>query len=156
MHSFKDAVDRNWQVPVNVASVKRVKEALGVDLLQCTDAKANVLERLANDPVLLVDVLFILCQDQAATKEVTDVQFGESLWGEALDRATDAFLEALTDFFPRARRGVLKQLLTKFRDLETKAATAATDRLKGNLGDRLLAKELAKIDREIEQRLSGE
>jgi hypothetical protein len=155
MQSFKDAAGRDWHVAINVAAVKRVKAARDIDLVAAVDPEARLLERLAGDPILLVDVLYVLCQPQAQAQNVSDEQFGEALWGESLDRAIDAFLEALTDFFPQARRGVLRDLLAKWRALETKAAQAATTRINGDLGDRLLAKELAKLDREIERTLAS-
>lgn len=153
MKSFKDTAGRNWQVAINVGSIKRVRDQAEIDLTTVLDPKANLLERLSNDPVLLVDVLWILVAPQAEKLGVSDEQFGEGLGGDALEAATTAFLEALADFFPSGRRRVLRDLIAKMGDLQQKASAAASQRLTGDLGDRLLAKELAKVDAQLAAQL---
>jgi len=59
--------------------------------------------RLIADPVLLVDVLYVVCKEQADDANVTDEQFGRSMAGDAVDAATRAFLEELADFTPSPR-----------------------------------------------------
>src|SRR5574344_1723919 len=96
MQIFKDRDGREWQVVLNVFQMKRVRAALGID-------------RVANDPCLLVDILWVLVQEQAKPLNVTDEQFGTALAGDAIEAATKAFLDELVDFFPGARRLFLKK-----------------------------------------------
>ena len=106
MRSFKDNADRTWTVTLNVYAVKKVRDLLGVDLLDLGgDAKDDngLLYRLIADPVLLVDVLYVVCQEQADEANVTDEQFGRAMAGDAIDGATKAFLEELADFTPSPR-----------------------------------------------------
>jgi hypothetical protein len=152
-NTFVDAAGRPWTVELNVAALKRVKQTLDIDLLQVLDG--TLLERLANDPCLLCDVLFVVCQPQAQAAGVSDVQFGEALGGDALDLASQAFLEALVDFFPQARRQVLREALIKLRALENRAAGAALQRIQSDLTDRVLEEELARIDRELPAQLAA-
>ena len=58
MKPFNDSASRTWEVTVNVGAVRRVRDILGVDLMDV--AGGDLLERLADDPVLLVDVLIVL------------------------------------------------------------------------------------------------
>ena len=80
---------------------------LGVDLMDLSggDAKpgTGLLYRLIADPVLLVDVLYVVCKDQTETAGVTDEQFGRAMAGDAIDGATKAFLDELADFTPSPR-----------------------------------------------------
>jgi peptide subunit release factor RF-3 len=104
---------------VDVGAVKRVRSALGVDLMQVAEKKdaeggrePGVLERLASDPVLLVDVIYVLCRDQANALGVTDEDFGAAMAGDAIEHAVKAMLGAIVDFFPNPReRAALKRLL---------------------------------------------
>jgi len=123
MHAFKDNAGRNWTVAVTVGSVKRVRSMLNVDLLDAAEGK--VFARLATDPVLLCDVLYCVCKPDLDAAGVTDEQFGEALAGDAIEHATEALLEDLVDFFPKARRQVLAKALGKLRTLETRAAELA-------------------------------
>ena len=127
MKTFRDNAGREWAIEVTVAAVKRVRSLIQVDLLEAADGK--LLEKLASDPVLLCDVVFCLVQPEAKAKGISDEDFGRGLAGEAIERATSAFLEELVDFFPPARRRLLSKALGKLRLLETKAFAVAEKRL---------------------------
>ena len=115
MRSFKDNRDRTWTIALNVWEVKRIRSILGIDLANVItldrDGKVQVdlIDRIANDPCLLVDILWVLVQDQARTLNVTDEQFGTALAGDAIESATKAFLDELVDFFPGAKRLFLQK-----------------------------------------------
>jgi hypothetical protein len=69
---------------------------------------------LVGDPVMLADVLYCLCKDEADAKQITDEDFGRALGGDAITLATDAFLEELIDFFPEARaRSSLRKIVAE-------------------------------------------
>ena len=125
MRTFQDNAGRSWTVTLNVYAVKKVRDLLQVDLLdlggdpsigrgglEAGDKPGNpstghgaggLLYRLIADPVLLVDVLYVVCQEQADGASVTDEQFGRAMAGDAIDGATKAFLEELADFTPSPR-----------------------------------------------------
>jgi len=108
MRTFNDNAGRTWSLTLNVWTVKKVRDLLGVDLLDlggeaATRDKPGLLFRLIADPVLLVDVLYVVCRDQADGAGVTDEQFGRAMGGDAIDAATKAFLEELADFTPSPR-----------------------------------------------------
>ena len=98
MKLFKDNEGRQWQVVVNVATLKRVRDLTKTDLLDVVNG--DLIQRLTLDPVLLVDCLFALCKTQADQRNVTDVQFGEGMAGDAIDAATTALLEPRATFEP--------------------------------------------------------
>ena len=108
MQNFKDRDGREWQVVLNVYQMKRVRAALGVDLINVIEldkdgqVRVDMIDKIANDPCLLVDIHWVLVQDQARTLNVTDEQFGTALAGDAIEAATKAFLDELVDFFSKA------------------------------------------------------
>ena len=114
MASFRDNSGREWHLEFTIPSARRIRKLLGVDVLNFEDC----LPRLSADPILLCDVLFLLVEEQAARLGVTDEQFGESLAGEALESACDAFVESLIHFFPPRRREVLKAMQQAAATLE--------------------------------------
>jgi hypothetical protein len=116
MQSFVDAGGRRWVIQITIADVKRVRLATEVDLLRLLDDGLKPLGDLLADLVLFADVLYVLLKPEADAAGISDEDFGHALYGDALDRAEQAFLEALTDFFPEARkRGLLKSIIAKIR-----------------------------------------
>jgi len=111
MHSFTDNNDRTWAIEITVSAIKRVKAVLDIDLL----AGGKIFERIADDPVLLCDLLFVLCR---ADTTVTDEDFGQAMAGDVLDAASLAFMEALADFFPSRRRALMHKTIAKIDDLQ--------------------------------------
>ena len=115
MKTFTDGKGRVWEVELNVRQMKRVRDILGVDLVNViqTDKDGAIatdtIDRVANDPILLCDILWVLCEGQAKASGVTDEDFGSSLAGDSIEEATRAFLDELVDFFPGARRLFLKK-----------------------------------------------
>ena len=128
MRQFTDTKERVWDVELNVRQMKRVRDALGIDLVNVIQAgkdgavATDTLDRVANDPILLVDILWVLCEGQAKAAGVTDDDFGSSLAGDSISDATKAFLDELVDFFPGARRLFLKKAVDLARKFETENA----------------------------------
>ena len=125
MKTFTDSKGRTWEIELNVRQMKRVRDALGVDLVNVISTgkdgavATDTIDRVANDPILLCDILWVVCEEQAKQDGVTDVEFGSSLAGEAIAEATRAFLDELVDFFPGARRIFLKKAVGLARRFET-------------------------------------
>lgn len=130
MQQFKDSEGRPWLVQVNVALLKQVRAALGIDLYKLLDDGFKGLAGLLGDPVSLVDVLYVLCRAQAAERALTDEQFGQAMGGDALDAATAAFVEALVDFFPDPQvRKNLRTLTRKGKIVHEKVQASVADDL---------------------------
>jgi len=138
MRTFIDNQGRTWTLLVNVDAVKRVRDLIHVDLLEVMEGK--LLERLSGDPVLLCDVIWCLIKPEADTKGVSDVDFGRAMAGDAIDRATEALLEGLADFFPSRKGRLLRRAISKLRTLQEKALNVVEARLdSGELDHRLEA-----------------
>jgi hypothetical protein len=145
MHIFTDNKGRKWDIVLNVNQMKRVRAVLGIDLVNVItldakgEVKVDLIDRIANDPCLLVDILCVLTEKQAASLGVSDIQFGESLAGEAIEDATKAFLDELVDFFPGAKRLFLQKAVT----LARKYTLEMTSALEKALSDPELEKRVA-------------
>lgn len=139
MHSFTDNHGRTWSININIAAVKRVRSAMDIDLLDAVGGE--LLTRLADNIVMLVDLVYFLVKPEADNAGVSDEQFGEALAGPALDDAANAFMAELADFFPEAKGRVLRKAIAKVRQVETRAAEVAEQRLE----DPLLAAKVESI-----------
>jgi len=133
MARFKDNAGRTWPVIINVDAVKRVKETLKFDdrplnLMTCVE-DGEFLARLAADPVLLCDLIFVVCKPDADAQGVTDTDFGRAMAGDAIEHATDAFLEALVEFFPAKKRRLLGKALAKLSEFQDLAIEHAEKEL---------------------------
>jgi hypothetical protein len=121
MKTFLDSTDRQWAITIHVTAIKRLRGLLNVDLYSLIDNKFEGLGKLLSDPVQLVDVIYVLCKDDADREGITDEEFGRAMRGDAIARATEAFLSEFTDFFPdpKVREGLRKVLETthKVRDI---------------------------------------
>lgn len=121
MRTFKDGKGKQWSLSVSFASLKRVKSILQVDLLSISEGTPPLALRLDIDPVLLVDVLFVLLKPDADAAGISDEQFGEDLGGDGFASAREAFWDELSDFFRGLRKPEMVTLIQKAR-----ASTQAT------------------------------
>jgi hypothetical protein len=137
MRKFQDTRGRTWLLAIHAPAIKRVRALLGVDLMEA--AGSGLLTRMGMDVVLLVDVLYALCEPQAREMGVGDVEFGESLDGDAIDAATDAFLDELMGFFRKRPRLLLKRSLERGAQLMEMGLTKAGQALESGRLDEALA-----------------
>lgn len=128
MSSFTDESDRKWVLRVDVAAIKSVRDALKFNLGDLGETADNFL-RLADDPCLLCDVLYLLCEDQAKERNISDTDFGRLLAGDVIFNATVALEEAITDFFPQAKRSLLQRLRKKTDRVQTMGINLVSEKL---------------------------
>lgn len=129
--TFTDTKGRKWNTALNVASVRRVRERLKVDLLQRDLPK--VLEGVYGDSVKLCDVLYLVSNENAPTKErVSDEDFGRAMSGDSIEEGGVALLNAIRDFTPnpraRARVGqFVEKILSAMEHAQDEADRAAAE-----------------------------
>lgn len=128
MPKFTDNQGREWSVYIDIPIARKIRKQLDVNILDI----AKALPELAADPILLCDVLFLACQDQASQKGVTDEEFGRSLVGDAIGQASEALVDALINFSPPRQREMLqnlKMISMKLQDQQTGMVQQTIDRM---------------------------
>lgn len=108
MPTFK-AGGVEWLLSVDAPKARRVRTETGVDIIA---RGCEQFQTLANDPALMIDVLWWLCHKQAEGKLDRDA-FSSLLSGDVLDEAGRQLFEALIDFFPSGQRTALRQMLAQ-------------------------------------------
>ncbi len=121
MQVFKDNEGRAWVIQIHVAAIKKCRALLDVDLPNLMEDGFTKLAATVADVVKLIDILYVLCQDQANERKVTDEDFGRAMWGDVMESASNAFIKELIDFFPGAlrREGLLK-VMEASKDVQDK------------------------------------
>ncbi len=123
MKTFTDAAGRTWRIALTLGAAMRVKDALGIDLLQPEQASEDdptpVLTRLGTDEILLGEVICCLLADQFEANRVTEQDVRDAFDGKTLLAAQQAFYEELIDFFQsRGRSDRAKAVATQARVIE--------------------------------------
>ena len=156
MRTFKDKAGRNWTIGVNLATAKRLRDTLNVDLLQPEVGDPPLLTRLGTDEILLGEVLCCLLIDQFEAHKVDADDVLAAFDGEILLAAQEAFYEDLVDFF--RGRGRTDRAKAVAKQAEMIAATVAKIEAKIDQIDlEKIGEQIDEIDvnREISGAMSG-
>lgn len=137
--SFKDNKGRIHEVTVDVEAVRRVRRAtfdgpggvmFAFDLMEMVTLEG--IRRLLDDPLLVVDVAYLVCKPQLEQRGITQQDFGASMVGDPIEAALRALQEEVVSFFQNPRdRAAAKRVMTetytlldKLRDRREKALDA--------------------------------
>lgn len=129
MAVFADANGRKWDVDIDVNQIGIVRKRCDVNIAIFTGNEFAELSRVVSDPVLLCDVLFVLCEEQAKASGVTDVQFGKAMRGDAIVHGADALYEAFANFSPSRARQPLLDLAQKGREIQNAAVVRMNEEM---------------------------
>lgn len=141
MASFKDLGGNEWIISFNIGNCRRLLELTKLDFANAHDGKA-VSEIQANDSKM-VQVLWLLIEEQAKAKGIEEDAFWRNLDGNVLEEAQNAIEEAVLGFTRPERRAALKAILDKKREAIDKAMTLAVAKVQA-----------VNIDQELEKQLS--
>ena len=111
MQIFTDNAGRKWEIVIDVKQMKAVRDVLGVQLYSLFDNDLKGYTALVSDLVVFVDVLYLLCRQQATAQGVSDEAFGTAMRRNVLVEARNAFTKELVDFFPDGQREMLATLI---------------------------------------------
>src|SRR5688572_23158083 len=109
MAVFRDNRETDWIVSLNVRKISELRDLFALDLVD----EGQSYERMAADPCLLVNVLWYLCSKQADERKLDQEGFAEALVGDAIDRATEAVLDAIANFSQKSKRELLLAIAKK-------------------------------------------
>lgn len=121
MNSFKDGMGRQWICRIDVAAIRRVRSMCNVDLANLIAIRkdgstdTNVLQSLADDSILLVDVLNAVILPQLQAMSLTGEEWAESVNGQVIEDATYALIEGVAEFFPPQKKTLTLKLLEMTR-----------------------------------------
>lgn len=126
MATFRDGKGRDWDLRLTVGTLTEVREATGVRLGDAFRDEAALAGLLFADPEQLGRVLWVVCRERAEAAGVTPEDFAAGFDGPALERAVEAFLGSVADFFPRSKVGakIRESLPAVLEQMDRHAVTA--------------------------------
>ena len=151
--AWTDGEGRRWSTTITVGTLKRVQELVDVNLLDVFDGV--LLNRLADDPVLLANTLYAVCKPQADQRNIDDLAFGELLVGDTIEAAAEALVRGLSLFFPQQRRTALASLWAKMSRARSAMLDMATAKLDSPQMDQAIQVEIERAGAEMDRRLAS-
>lgn len=148
MSVWKDDDGMSWEINLDGPKLKKIRDQFGVNL---TALDATPWVQLDGDLILRVDVIWSLCADQArdamdqildpswtsddpnakrpmvSVRGISEERFARKLAGRGLANATEALMQAVSDFFPPEMRSQLQSLLNRTAMLTEAAMARLTD-----------------------------
>lgn len=115
MRKITDLNGLEWKIQITVGTIKRVNSELNLDIYNI--ANEGFLETIIEDYVRFIDMMFVICEDEAKERGISDIEFGKAFDGEHIDIAVDEFLTELVSFFPKSRRMSVEKALAKTQEL---------------------------------------
>jgi hypothetical protein len=131
MSSFKDKDGREWQVRIDAPSIMRIREECDAEFLKNDEQnKDNTFVRLRGDTLLLLRVIYILCQEQRDKREISEKDFYQEVIGDgdAIAGAADALCKAILSFSQPWMRTLL-QTFTAETEMRQEAVNMITAKM---------------------------
>lgn len=122
MKTFKTTDGTEWQVVVNVATIKRCMDDTGLRLTDLFASEAKIGEFFADD-VRFCEVLFSVIRPQADAADKTLDDFLAGIDGTVIEKAVEALLAEVADFFQEPRKGLIKKTLARYQAAHLKLVT---------------------------------
>lgn len=131
MKTFRTTDGVEWEIRVNVLTIKRVEEETGIRLTAIVDDEA-MRTKLFSDDLRFAEVVLSVIRPQLEKADKPDAAFFEAIDGTVIEQAAEALLAEIVDFFQEPRKGLLKKWLARHREAvakvqsESAAAVAAS------------------------------
>ncbi len=145
MQVFKDNANRDWSLSLTIGTAMKVKDTLGVDLLQPETGDPPLLTRLGTDEMLLAQVIAALLESQFELHQIDAERIYQSFDGPTFARAHEAFYKELIDFFQsRGRRDRATAVRKQMKMIES-GIEAATTKIDGIDVDEVIERAMNQI-----------
>lgn len=151
MPQFTDTKSRVWHLELSIGLALAIRAKLKVDFLNLLDGKA--LDAVSRSDETLVNVLWLICAEQAQAAGVDEVEFAMGLGGDALGEAIEALLEALVLFTRPDNRPAIQKVLAKVREVHGRQVQLAVRKCDSPAMEQTIQAHLRKVERQTDSRL---
>jgi len=150
--SFKDNQERTWSIDLTVGAVKRIRSVLSIDLL---DLRDDTFTRLASDILLMHDLVWLLCEEQATKRGIGEEEFGAAVVGDPLSDAIGVVMGAIPGFFHAAKKSLITTAVQKSKAMREKAEELTAKTLADTALDQRIEAAMSEgIKNQVEQALT--
>lgn len=151
MPQFTDTKARVWQLDLSIGLALAIRKKLGVNFLSLLDGQA--LDAVSRSDETLVNVLWLLCAEQALSAGVDETGFALALGGDALGAAIEGLLEALVLFTRPDNRPAVQKVLEKIHQVQTRQVALAVAKVDSPQMEQAIAARLEKLGQEVDRQL---
>ena len=148
LNHFSDTKNRKWVLKMTVGKVRQIRETLGVDITHAIDPTKSVVDDIANDPVLMFDIIYLCCLEQMESTKVSGEDLADAISGDTIEDAAKALIDAIIDFFPRSKTEVIRESLALKDKMVMRIKRKSLDSMK-NLSDDELDQAVVKMAQEL-------
>lgn len=137
MPKFTDSKGTEWVVTLTVGMIEAIRDDADVNLDSIMTKPEALAETIFAAPKRIVQILWVVCREQAEKLGMDGRAFGFRFDRDTLDRAGEAFLEALVLFYPRssAGRAIRDQLPALLAKMDREIVTKTQERMRKALSD---------------------
>jgi hypothetical protein len=107
MRIFKDTLQRDWDVSIDVNAIKRVRDLAKFELFSIVENEGASILALRDDYEKLANILYAICEPQCRARGISDEDFGRGIAGDCFEIAWQEIIGGMGDFFPVGRRRIL-------------------------------------------------
>jgi len=125
MPKIKTLDGKTWVIEVTYLTVKRVRDLCGVNVLDICNLDKESLSGWVADDLKVLEVICAVVRPQLAAIDMSDDDFFAVCDGAVLREAVERLVDQVSDFFQEPRRGLVKRVIAKLRETETKMEQAA-------------------------------
>ena len=147
MSSFKDKTGQEWTVSLDPVIADEIKQKHQIEIV---NLEKDPMLKLRVDPMNLVAVMYLICQEQIQARSLTPEKFAKLLPFPP-DSMLTAIEEAIVNFFPTGRHSHVQEVLASYANMGQKTDALTTAKMRSVMDNPQTMKLLsAKADREIE------
>jgi hypothetical protein len=125
MAQFTDKEGQVWNVNLDPVLADEIKQAHGIEIV---NLEKDPMLTLRTDPMKLVAVIHILCQDQIQSMSLSPQQFAKRLPFPP-DQMLSAIEAAIVGFFPTGRHSHVQEVLTSYASMGSKTDELITAKM---------------------------
>lgn len=132
MIGFTDKLGREWSLELSIGLIESIKRDALADIDTLLTKPEEFGKLLLLQPKKLAEILWVICLDQAVERGISPEDFGKLLNRATIDSATNGFIEAILDFYPRqsAGRVMRNNLPALLEQMDAKITESAEETMK--------------------------
>ena len=147
MHKFKDNNGLEWEIELNIAVVKKIRNELEVDLNALTEGQ---MADITTKPETLVDIISVICTPQIVKRELDEYSFANCMIGEAIDNAYEALVKELIFISRHNQRQVVARAWETVQKADKKLTSAQLRMLESPEMDQKINKMIQGVEEKFE------
>lgn len=152
MASFKDRQGQEWSVNLDPVIALEIQEKHSIEI---ANLKTDPMMELRSNPMTLVSVMHLICQEQIQQRNLTPEQFAKCLPFPP-DDMLRAVQEAIISFFPTGRASHVREVLAGYENMGSKTDELTTVKMQMMLENPMTMDRISKeADRQIEKALTN-